>query len=77
MSKKNKNLDRARDMISIDVQSVNSDFKNLLQNDLLFLLKDYFDLGDIFDISINKNSFDYTINVSFNATNLNLFKNLI
>lgn len=77
MSKKNKNLDRAKDMVSIDSKTYNSDFKDLLQNDLLFLLKDYFDLGDIFDISINKNTFDYTVNVSFNATNLNLFKNLI
>ena len=77
MSKKNKNLDRARDIISIDTQSVNSDFKNLLQNDLQFLLKDYFDLGDVFEISINKNTFDYTVNVSFNAAKLNLFKNLI
>ena len=58
MSKKNKNLDRAKDMVSIDSKTYNSDFKDLLQNDLLFLLKDYFDLGDIFDISINKNTFD-------------------
>lgn len=77
MSKTSKNLDRVKEIILVDERNVSNDFEQLLKKDLIFLLKDYFDIGDNLDISIDKNTNDYTVCVSFKATHLHNFKKMI
>ena len=68
MKKKNAELMRVQNLIESDRLNLGDGFEKLFLNDLLKLLRDYYDVRNTPAINIDKNIKVYSVNISFDAT---------
>lgn len=68
MKKKNAELMRVQNLIESDRLNLGDGFEKLFLNDLLKLLRDYYDVRNTPAINIDKNIKGYSVNISFDAT---------
>ena len=68
MKKKNAELMRVQNLIESDILNLGDGFEKLFLNDLLKLLRDYYDVRNTPALNIDKNIKGYSVNISFDAT---------
>ena len=68
MKKKNAELMRVQNLIESDRLNLGDGFEKLFLNDLLKLLRDYYDVRYTPALNIDKNIKGYSVNISFDAT---------